>query len=293
MTDQELKDLVASIAVAQARNEERFRETEEMFRETDKRFQETDKRFQKLEERFRQTDEKFQEVYELIKKTDERLQRTDEKLQKTYEQLQRTDEQLKKTDEQLKRTDEQLRKTDEQLQRTDEQLKRTDEQLQRTDEQLKITDEQVRRTSEKVDRIASLVGNISNNQGDATEEYFINSLEECLKVGEIDFDFLIPNFKAKIGRKVLAEYDILLVNRTSVAIVEVKYKAHLNDLEKLPKKIQELNNLPQYRNYKVYAGIATFYASDELIQKAKDQGYFILQRRGDVIVTHTQHLKAA
>ena len=104
-----------------------------------------------------------------------------------------------------------------------------------------------------------------------------------LRVGEIDFDFLVPNFKAKRGRRVLAEYDILLVNGESVAIVEVKYKAHLNDLEKLPQKIEELKNLPQYRNYIVYAGIATFHASDELIEKAEASGYFILQRKGDVI----------
>jgi len=114
-----------------------------------------------------------------------------------------------------------------------------------------------------------------------------------LRVGEIDFDFLVPNFKAKRGRRVLAEYDILLVNGESVAIVEVKYKAHINDLDKLPKKIEQLKNLPQYDNYKVYAGIATFVANDDLVEKAKKMGYFILQRKGDVIVTHDENLKAA
>jgi len=155
------------------------------------------------------------------------------------------------------------------------------------------TDEQLKKTDEKLNRIASMVGNISNNQGDVAEEYFVNSLEEYLKVGTVDFDYIIPNFKAKRGHKILAEYDILLVNGESVAIVEVKYKAHLRDLEKLPKKIEQLKNLPQYKNYKVYAGLATFYATDELIKKAEDMGYFILQRKGDVIITHSNHLKAA
>ena len=149
------------------------------------------------------------------------------------------------------------------------------------------------KTDEKIDRIASLVGNISNNQGDVAEEYFINSLEEYLKVGTIDFDYIISNFKAKKAHNILAEYDILLVNGESVAIVEVKYKAHLKDLEKLPKKIEQLKNLPQYKNYKVYAGIATFYATDKLIKKAEELGYFILQRKGDVMITHSNHLKAA
>ena len=170
---------------------------------------------------------------------------------------------------------------------------KTDEQLKKTDEQLKQTDEQLNRTDEKVNRIASLVGNISNNQGDVTEEYFVNSLEESLRVGAIDFDYIIPNFKAKRGHQTLAEYDILLVNGESVAIVEVKYKAHLNDLNKLPKKIEQLKNLPQYKNYKVYAGIATFYATDELIDEAKRLGCFVLQRKGDVVITHNENLKVS
>jgi len=190
-------------------------------------------------------------------------------------------------------TDKQIKETSEQLKKTDEQLKKTDEQLKKTDEQLKKTDEQLKKTDEKVNRIASLVGNLANNQGDVAEEYFVNSLEESMRVGEIDFDFLVPNFKAKRGRNILAEYDILLVNGESVAIVEVKYKAHVNDLNKLPKKIEQLKRLPQYKNYKVYAGIATFFATDELIEKAKELGYFILQRRGDVIVTHSENLKAS
>jgi len=185
------------------------------------------------------------------------------------------------------------KETDKQIKETNEQLKKTDEQLKKTDEQLKRTDEQLKRTDEKVNRIASLVGNLANNQGDVAEEYFVNSLEESLRVGEINFDFLVPNFKAKRGRNILAEYDILLVNGESVAIVEVKYKAHLNDLDKLPKKIEQLKRLPQYKGYKVYAGIATFFATDELIAKAKELGFFILQRRGEVIVTHSKNLKAS
>jgi len=163
----------------------------------------------------------------------------------------------------------------------------------KTDEQMRKTDERIVKLEKTVDKIAKMVGGISNNQGDVAEEYFVNSLEDYLKIGKIDFDYIIPNFKAKRGHKILAEYDILLVNSKSVAIIEVKYKAHIKDLEKLPKKIEQLKNLPQYRNYEVYAGVATFYATDELIKKAGELGYFILQRKGSVIVTHLDHLKAA
>ena len=36
MTDQELKDLVASLAVSQAETKKRFKETDKQFKETDK-----------------------------------------------------------------------------------------------------------------------------------------------------------------------------------------------------------------------------------------------------------------
>jgi len=187
-------------------------------------------------------------------------------------------------------TEEQMKKTDRHLTKRFEE---TDKQMQETDKLIKETTEQMKKTDEKLNRIAAMVGNISNNQGDIAEEYFINSLEEYLKIGKINFDYVVPNFMAKKGHKILAEYDILLVNGESVAIVEVKYKAHINDLDKLPKKIEQLKNLPQYKNYKVYAGIATFYATNELIKKAQELGYFILQRKGEVMVTHSDHLKVA
>ena len=48
MTDIELKELVASLAVAQAETNKQFQETGRRFQETDRRFQETDKQLREL-----------------------------------------------------------------------------------------------------------------------------------------------------------------------------------------------------------------------------------------------------
>ena len=155
------------------------------------------------------------------------------------------------------------------------------------------TDAQMAKTDAKLDKVGKMLGGISNNQGDVTEEYFVNSLKNRLKLGDINFDFLVKNFKAQTAKKILAEYDILLVNGNSVAIVEVKQKVHLNDLAKLPEKIESLKNLPQYDNYEVYAGVAGFFVPDEVIKQAQERGYFVLQRKGDVVVTYSKNLKVA
>jgi predicted ATP-grasp superfamily ATP-dependent carboligase len=170
--------------------------------------------------------------------------------------------------------------------------KKTDEQLKKTDEQLKRTDEQLEKLTRKVDRIGTLVGNIANNQGDVAEEYFVNSLRHRLKIGEMEFDYLIPNYVIE-GKKIRDEFDILLVNGESVAIIEVKYKVHPSDVEKLAGKIANLKRLPQYRGYRVYAGVAGFHVSDAARQRALERGYFVLQRRGKVVETYTAGMQAA
>ena len=166
----------------------------------------------------------------------------------------------------------------------------------KTDEQLRKTDEQLRQSSIEFDRrikkLEQLVGSVANNQGDAAEEYFINSLKEKLSIGSLHFDYLIPNYTIR-SKSINDEFDILLVNKKSVAIVEVKYKVHPKDILKLPKKIENLKQLPQYREYDIYAGLAGFYIPEEAIEDAIKRGYFILQRRGDLIETIGTDLIAA
>jgi hypothetical protein len=174
--------------------------------------------------------------------------------------------------------------------KTDAQMAKTDAKLEKM---FKESDAQMAKTDARIDKISKMVGAISNNQGDITEEYFINSLKDRLILGDIKFDFLVENFKAKKGKKILAEYDILLVNGKSVAIIEVKNKVHPKDLDKLLAKIDSIRNLPQYNGYEIYAGLAGFFVPDKVIEQAEKKGYFILQRKGDVVVTHTHNLKAA
>ena len=199
-----------------------------------------------------------------------------------------------KTDAQMAKTDAQMAKTDARLDKlfaeTDLRMAKSDARL---DKLFAETNLRMAKSDARLDKIAKMVGGISNNQGDITEEYFINSLKDKLKLGEIKFDFLVENFKAKKGKTILAEYDILLVNGKSVAIIEVKYKVHPKDLEKLPAKIESIRNLPQYDGYEVYAGLAGFFVPDEVIEEAQEKGYFILQRKGDVVVTHIENLKSA
>ena len=162
---------------------------------------------------------------------------------------------------------------------------RTDEQLNRTDEQIKRTDEQMKRTDEKLKRIGIQLGNISKNQGDVAEEFFFNSLVKDTYLGSIHFDDVTMNMLKHRG-EIQEEYDLVLTNNEAVGIVEVKYKAHEKDLQKLERKMRNFKLLfPFFKDYKVYGALAAFHVNEAAKKQALEHGFFVLQRCGKVLHT--------
>ena len=90
------------------------------------------------------------------------------------------------------------------------------------------------------------------------------------------------------GNGVSDEFDMILVNGKDVAIVEVKYKAHATDLDKLlSKKYANFKKLfPAYKNYRHHLVLATFHLYDELKQQALDHNVIVLQRKGNLVESY-------
>ena len=168
-----------------------------------------------------------------------------------------------------------------------ESQRQTDEQMKRTDEQMKRTDEQLKRTDAKLERVGLTLGNIGRNQGDVAEEFFYNSLINDLHLGDIEFEDITKNMEKHRG-KIQEEYDLFLTNGKAIAVIEVKYKAHINDLDKLDRKVANFKKLfPIYKDYDLYGGLASFNINDDAKQEALSRGYFVLQRRGDIVCTES------
>ena len=168
---------------------------------------------------------------------------------------------------------------------TDEQIKRTDEQMKLNAIAQKATDEQMKRTDEKLERIGINLGNIGKNQGDVAEEFFFQSLIKDNHLGEIHFDDVVKNMEKHRGQ-IQEEYDLVMTNGDAIAVVEVKYKAHTNDLDKLDRKMKNFKKLfPIYQAFKQYGAIAAFHINDDAKQEALRRGYFVLQRSGDLVHT--------
>ncbi len=201
------------------------------------------------------------------------------------------------TDEELKalvaglaaaqdRTDAQQAKTEAKLAKTEALIEKNAAQQARTDAQLAKTDAQLAKTDAKLNRLAEMYGGVGNSLGAAAEEFYHNSLKANPVLAGVRFDFVDRNItRSRAGLE--DEFDLLLVNGREVFVVEVKYKAHENDLARLlDQKAPNFRRLfPEHADRRQRLALAAFHFHDELKQAALAQGVTVLQRKGDVIET--------
>jgi hypothetical protein len=154
------------------------------------------------------------------------------------------------------------------------------------------TDALFAKSQAKLDKVAAMYGGISENPGAATEEFFYNSLKDVPVVGGIRYDEIRQH--TGVGTpKNFAEIDLWLENGASIAIVEVKHKVHpkaLDQLEQQMKRVREF--CPEYKDYKLYGGIAGFSIPDEVVAEAKARGLFVLKCKGELMETDSVGMRA-
>jgi len=144
----------------------------------------------------------------------------------------------------------------------------------------------------RMKKLEELTGSWANNHGSFAEEYFFNSFENGKRnfFGE-KFDEISKKLRSH-WQGMEDEYDIVLYNHTSVAIIEVKYKAHENDISKVLKKAETFRILyPHYKDFKIYLGLASMSFNPELEQKCTEQGIAVIKQVGDTVVINDAHLK--
>jgi len=159
--------------------------------------------------------------------------------------------------------------------------------LEASQEQMSLRLEASQEKSDRrLDKVSKMLGNMGNNQGDVAEEFFYNSLESKPSLAGINYDFVDKNItRSKKGLR--DEFDIVLVNRDDIAIIETKYKAHRSDIEKLiTKKFENFKKLyPEYKEYNHHLGLASFNINEDVRDMAMQNNVILLQRKGDIIET--------
>jgi len=175
-------------------------------------------------------------------------------------------------------------------------IQETNRQMQETDRQMQETDRRIQESriefEKEMKKLTKQIGGMANNQGSFAEEYFFNSFENGKTnfFGE-KFDIIKKNL-TNVWQGLEDEYDIVLYNHASVALIEVKYKANISDIPDVLKKAETFRILfPHYKDFKIYLGLASMSFYSDLEKECIKQGIAIIKQVGDTVVINDKHLK--
>jgi len=164
--------------------------------------------------------------------------------------------------------------------------------LQEITKKQEETDRQMQETDRRMKELQKSVGSITNNYGSFAEEYFFNSFEKGQQnfFGK-KFDEISRNLEL-VWKNLKDEYDIVLYNDDAVAIIEVKFKAHENDINTVLKKAETFKILlPNYKDFNIYLGLASMSFYPALEKKCIENGIAIIKQVGDKVVINDKNLK--
>ena len=149
-------------------------------------------------------------------------------------------------------------------------------------------------TRQELDRIARQVGGISHSNGEIAESYFYNAFKANKMFANEKFDKVKRNLAYKKD-DIEAEFDIVLFNGKSAAIIEVKYNAKHGNVraKELVRKVAIFKILyPEYKDYSIYLGVAAMSFRKGLEAKLHNVGIATVRQIGRKMVVFDQDIKA-
>ena len=140
-------------------------------------------------------------------------------------------------------------------------------------------DAQIAKTEALVRKITQQYGNYINNQSRRAEEFFIKGIKKLdLRVAGIQFDDIFPNL-IRQRRHSGIELDALLTNGEVVAILEVKTRLHGNDVDAVyHKRIPAFRQFfREYRDKSLLVLVGGLSVNGDALAKAHEYGFICLQ----------------
>ena len=185
------------------------------------------------------------------------------------------------TDEELKSLVASLAEGSKETERQFQQLR---EAMAETDKKMKETDLTIKKVDRQIDRVAKQMGGINENIGYHAEQFFQGAFEDNKVFGGIKYDDIILNMGYK-DKTEKVEFDIVLENGNSVALIEIKNRIHPDFVKKMAEeRIDKFRKyFPMYKGYDIYLGIAGFSFSEAVLEEAKKYGVGIIRQVGESI----------
>ena len=231
----------------------------------------------------------YAEIAEMQKENDRKLAEsraeTDRKMVESRAEFDRA---MKKSKAEFDRA---MKKSNEEIEKT---LKETSQQVKETTRQVNETTRQVNETTRQVKELSRNIGGISNSNGEMAEEYFYNSFKADTTFANEKFDRVEKNTKTSRDG-VEAEFDLILMNGKSAAVIEVKYNAKPDNIliDKLIERADIFKKLyPEYKNHNIYLGVAAMSFKSGLETKLHNAGIATIKQIGKKMVVFDKDVKA-
>jgi hypothetical protein len=133
------------------------------------------------------------------------------------------------------------------------------------------------------------VNGIGKSNGMFAEDIYYRTLWRKKEFAGIHFNDVSNAFggikKLPDGTRLQDQFDIVMLNDASAAIVEAKYRARKEDVTTLVEK--KVNNFkilfPDYKDLKIYLGLAALAFEDDVIEEARKYGIGLLQQVGETV----------
>ncbi|MCL1833654.1 MAG: hypothetical protein FWG49_04040 [Leptospirales bacterium] len=267
-----------------------------------------------MERRIKNQNEKkatLESLYALLQKGEEdaqkRTEEFDRDLKKSREEFDRGmkesaekfDREMKKSAEEFDRKMKKMREDDQKRSKEFSQsLKESEEKFNREMKEMREDDQ--KRSEEfdrKMDKMREEIGGIGHSNGDVAEEYFQNAFQDNPALNGQIYDKVSFNLHTKNKKKQIeGEFDLVMLNEESAAIIEIKYHLEKGNIEKVLKKA--LNRVktfkalyPEYENHKLYLGIAALSFKENVENIIRQEGIAVIKQIGDKMVINSEHLK--
>ena len=226
---------------------------------------ETERRFQETERRFQEGEQFFQETQRLLR---EQSQKTDQQIQEVNQQLR---EQSQKTDRQIQQVNQQLR----------EQNQKTDRQIQQVNQQLR---EQSQKTDRQIQQVNQQLGKLGNRLGEFVEWQVRPAAVRLFQERGIDVHELHTEVSVQRSEGGL-EIDLLVVNETTVVLIEVKSKLTKSDVDEHLERLAKFKQfMPRYRDANALGAVAAMVVPEEVSRYAYRRGLFVLAQSGENVM---------
>jgi hypothetical protein len=246
--------------------------------------------------------ETYKVIQNFVKNSDQSIQRLAEQHRETEKAINRVSEQQKETEKAINRVSEQQKETEKAINRVSEQQKETEKAHKETEKALRELSEQhkeaekARKETEKAHKemknamkyLSKRFGDMGNRFGEIAEQMVFPGV--VARFNELGYKFnkeFSGNFKVRNKEnQIIAEIDALLENGTTIAVVEVKTKPVLDDVDKHLQRIEKLKQNRREQEEtpkKIIGAIAGAVFPKEVKESAIQAGLYVLVQSGDTM----------